>query len=46
MKEATRLRLEAVARHEGGFFEGYELVQEETCQVLVQKTYPTFRHFL
>jgi len=46
IEEATRLRLEAIARHEGGFFEGYELVQEETCQVLVQKTYPTFRHFL
>lgn len=46
IKEATRLELEAIARHEGGFFDGYILVQEETCQVLVQKTYPTFRHYL
>jgi len=46
LEEATRLRLEAIARHEGGFFEGYVLVQEETCEVLVQKTYPTFRHYL
>ena len=46
MNEAYRLRLDAIARHEGGFFEGYTVVQEETCQVLVQKTYPTFRHYL
>jgi hypothetical protein len=46
LKEAVRLRLEAIARHEGGFFEGFQVVQQETCQLLVQKTYPTFRHYL
>jgi len=46
MKEARRLELEAFTRREGGLFEGYILVQEETCQVLVQKTYPTFRRYL
>jgi hypothetical protein len=45
-EEAARLELEAVARREGGLFEGYILVQEATCDVLVQKTYPTFRHYL
>jgi len=46
MKPEVLLRLQAIARREGGFFDGYLLVQEETCQVLVQRTYPTFRHYL
>jgi len=46
LKESVRLALDAAARREGGFFDGYILVQEATCEVLVHRTYPTFRHYL